>query len=84
MLENSKVEFETIGNLKYVKWCDFCNSCEFVPPCRLCTWVNRKEIDNALNNDHGIIFDRKFHIEKKEKKMKKLRKLYEENDIIVL
>lgn len=66
----------TIGRLEYVKKNDGCDSCEFIPPCILCTWVSREKIRDALNNDQGIIFNRKYHVKEKMKKMKKLYKLY--------
>lgn len=66
----------TIGNLKYIKKCPECITCEFIPSCILCTWVSRDEIDDILDLDNGIIFDRNYHIREKKRKMKKLYKKY--------
>lgn len=79
-------EIEIIGRLEYTKKHNKCNTCEFVPPCRLCTWVD----EDILNNDTGIILNRKYHIKQKNKKMKKLYRLHgkgkdvNESNVIVL
>lgn len=71
------LEVETIGRLEYVKKHEECITCEFIPSCRLCTWMSKNEIGNILDYDSGIIFDRKYHVKEKEKKMRKLYKTYE-------
>lgn len=77
-------EIVIVGRLEYVKKNDGCYTCEFIPPCILCTWVSREEVNDALNNDHGIIFDRKHHVKMKRKKMEKLCEDESEMNVIVL
>lgn len=70
------LEVETIGRLEYIKKYEECNTCEFIPLCRLCSWISRNEINTILDYDTGIIFDRKYHVKEKKKKMRKLYKKY--------
>ncbi len=82
----------TIGNLTYIKKCPECSTCEFIPSCRLCTWVSRSEMNNILDDDKGIIEDRAYHIKEKKRRIKKLYKKYKrekkmdvnEENVIVL
>ncbi len=67
MGENSQ-KLVVVNGSEYVLSSDECRSCEFHPPCRLCSWVGRDVIDDVYRDVEGFMeVNRKDHIRDRKK-----------------
>lgn len=70
----SVVDLAEVDKSVYVIKSDECDSCEFIPPCRLCTWVSEEVFEWVYNEDTEALLklDKKYHIAKRRKAARKL------------
>ncbi len=60
------------NNIKYIIKTTSCKTCEFTPPCRLCTWISKNDIDDIYcETEEFLPKNRKDFIKDKTKWAKK-------------
>ena len=67
------VDVMVVSGSGYITKSDECDTCEFTPPCRLCTWVSKDDMDDIYDDiEEYLPFDRKYHVAKRRKWARKL------------
>lgn len=80
LVDNSNGGGKLIDTIRIVNNCEYivnsvaCKTCEFIPPCRLCTWVSKEVFQWVYNEDIEKMLkrDRKWYLKEKRRKMREL------------
>ncbi len=56
-------ESVVVNGCEYVTKADGCKSCEFAPPCRLCTWVDGEVMSDVYRDvETFMVVNKKDHL----------------------